>query len=96
MIINSGRAQVNFTKGCSALTRAIASRSAGAWGGSPSMDIPPRPVTLTRLNLALSPPSGGRGAKEGLGPRDSFAQRRGLGREPQYGYTTPARDFAIA
>ena len=87
---------MNFTKGCSALTRAIASRSAGAWGGSPSMDIPPRPVTLTRLNLALSPPSGGRGAKEGLGPRDSFAQRRGLGREPQYGYTTPARDFAIA
>ena len=37
-------------------------------------------------------------------PARDFAQqswkglegRRGLGREPQYGYTAPARDFAIA
>ena len=63
LIINSGRAQVNFTKGCSELTRAIA-------------------YALPCLNLALSPPSGGREAKAGLGLRDGFAQRRGLGWNP--------------
>ena len=63
LIINSGRAQVNFTKGCSELTRAIA-------------------YALPCLNLALSPPSGGREAKAGLGLRDGFAQRRGLGWSP--------------
>ena len=54
---------MNFTKGCSELTRAIA-------------------YALPCLNLALSPPSGGREAKAGLGLRDGFAQRRGLGWSP--------------
>ena len=60
------------------------------------MDRPPRPVTLPSLEPGTSSAIRRSRSESRAGPRDSFAQRQGLGWEPQYGYTAPARDFAIA
>ena len=55
----------------------------GVWGGSPSMDRPPRPVTLPRYDLGTSPAIRRPRSESRVDMRDSFAQRRGLGRETQ-------------